>query len=806
MKNKHIEKILLTALAVSCLSFWGCGKTEEPLATKPEEEELVTSETNSPSKMPENQVTTIPTATKSADVIVTSAVYNADKNTITAIINGKIPKEQEYQLKILDGNGEEVEVSSRIQAASRYTFQLAAAIDANQTYAVSYNGKLTTVNMPYPYSTEAFETTYTYDGNDLGATWSEEETVFKVWAPTAKKVTLNLYKTGEDGADDLLESDVMSPLEKGVWYLKKAGNWNGVYYTYTVQHDSELLETGDPYAKSTGANGKRAMILNMENTNPEGWDKDENPNKKSNITDAVIYELHVRDFTIDKDSGVVNKGKYLGLTEYGTENSAGEYTGLTYLQRLGVTHVHIMPMYDYGSVDELSGETQYNWGYDPVNFNVPEGSYATDATDGSVRVREAKEMIQALHDNGMSVVMDVVYNHVYDADTFSFNVLVPKYFSRTNDYGEYSNGSGCGNDTATERSMVKKYIVDSVNYWVEEYHMDGFRFDLAGLIDTNTMNEIIATVHKKHPDVIFYGEGWTMDTTMTKSGYSLTNQDNLEQVQEFALYNDTFRDYIRGANGKTSDGGYVSGNVGNIATLLNNILGRPQWSKEPTQVINYNSCHDNNTLFDKLMLANGTENFEQNVRKNKFAAAVLFTSQGTPFLMSGEELLRSKPKEGTTEGTEITAGSFDSNSYQSGDAVNAIKWSNLADSTYKDMYEYYQGLIAFRKEHGGLRMSSSADIDKYITFTEGMPENMTAFSISGAYKGEKAKELYVIYNPTSSAVQVDIPSGDWKIYVNSQYAGIDSLGGARDKVTVEAYSAMVLAKDGVQPKKKSRRR
>lgn len=806
MNNKHIKKILVTAYAVSCLSFWGCGKTEEPLATEPEEESMVTPTEISTPEIPEKKVT-VPAATDTANATVASAVYNADRNIITAIIEGKIPQEQEYQLKILDGNGEEVEVSGRVQAASRYTFQLAEPINTNQMYAVSYMGKLTTVIMPYPYSTAAFEAAYTYAGDDLGATWSAEETIFKVWAPTAKEVTLNLYKTGEDGAEDLLESEAMSLLEQGVWYLKKAGDWNGVYYTYTVLHDSKLIETGDPYAKSTGANGKRAMILNMESTNPEGWDKDENPNKACGITDAVIYELHVRDFTIDEDSGVKNKGKYLGLTEYGSENSAGEYTGLTYLQRLGVTHVHIMPMYDFGSVDELSDKEQYNWGYDPVNFNVPEGSYATDAMDGSVRVREVKEMVKALHENGMSVVMDVVYNHVYDPETFSFNVLVPKYFSRTNDYGEYSNGSGCGNDTATERTMVKKYIVDSVSYWVEEYHVDGFRFDLAGLIDTVTMNEIIAAVHEKHPDVIFYGEGWTMDTIMTKSGYSLTTQDNLSQVLGFAMFNDTFRDYVRGVNGKISDGGYVSGNVGNGITLLNSILGRPYWSKEPTGVINYNACHDNNTLFDKLTLANGAENLEQNIQKNKFAAAVLFTSQGTPFMMSGEELLRSKPKDGADIQGTAAKDSFDSNSYKSGDKVNEIKWGNLKDGVYKDVYEYYQGLIAFRKKHGGLRMTSSADIDKYITFAEGLPQNIMAFTVDGSYKGEEAQALYVIYNPTASAVELDIPAGDWKIYVNSQYAGIDSLGGARDKVTIEPYSAMVLAKDApVKTKGKTTRK
>lgn len=798
MNNEYMKRVFaIVGIAAVCMSFNGCSNQEKSVAKEDSQQE--TEVTPTATATPTKAVTPeTPTATEGQkEVKVSSAVYDIEKKAITAIVEGTIPMESEYLFKVVDANGKELKVTSRVRAASRYTFVMESDLDISQTYAISYKDKLTTVTMPLPYSTKAFEDTYTYTGNDLGATWSEEETVFKVWAPTAKKVMVNLYKSGDDEKNDLLNTIEMSPLEQGVWYLKQAGNMNGVYYTYTVLLDGELIETCDPYAKSTGANGKRAMILDMDSTDPEGWDKDENPNKGNNITDSVIYELHIRDFTVDEDSGITNKGKYLGLTEAGTENSAGEYTGLTYLTRLGVTHVHIMPMYDFGSVDETaeSGE-EYNWGYDPVNFNTPEGSYSTDPADGAVRVKEVKEMVKTLHDNGISVIMDVAYNHVYDAENFSYNVLVPKYFSRTNGYGEYSNGSGCGNDTATERSMVKKFIVDSVNYWVEEYHMDGFRFDLAGLIDTETMNEVIESVHAKHPDVIFYGEGWSLDTTMTKTGYKLATQDNVNEINGFAMFSDYFRDNVRGTNGKVADGGYVSGSVGNGISIINNILGKPSWAKQPTQVINYNSCHDNNTLFDKLSIANGYENFEENVRKNKFAAAIMFTSQGTPFMMSGEELLRSKVKDGVdlTSGN-VTANSFDSNSYKSGDSVNAIRWSDLSNPVYKDMYEYYQGLIAFRKAHAGLRMTSSEDIEKYITFTQGLPENITAFSISGTYKKEKSKGLYIIYNPTSEAVELDIPAGNWKILVNSQYAGADSLGGARDKVTVESYSVMALVKD-----------
>lgn len=777
----------------TCMSLGGCGGTKEIA----DEENAGVSVTPTVTVAPVSPET--PTVTKAMQEIqISSAVYDAEKRTVTAIINGTIPMEEQYLFKIVDANGKEIEIINRVIAASRYILHVGENLDLDAVYAVSFKDKLATVTMPLPYSTPEFEASYTYEGNDLGATWSKEETVFKVWAPMAKKVMVNLYKEGQDNGNpnDLLNTIEMSSLEQGVWYVKKDGDLNGVYYTYTVLNDDQLIETCDPYAKSTGANGKRAMVLDMDSTDPEGWDKDKNPNSKLNITDSVIYELHIRDFTADADSGVKNKGKYLGLTELGTDTSDGDYTGLTYLKRLGVTHVHIMPMYDFGSVDELAETEGYNWGYDPVNFNTPEGSYSTDPTNGATRVKEVKEMVKTLHDNGISVIMDVVYNHVYDAESFSYNVLVPKYFSRTNGYGEYSNGSGCGNDTATERAMVKKFIVDSVNYWAEEYHIDGFRFDLAGLIDTETMNEITTSVHKKHPDVIFYGEGWSMDTTMTKNGYSLTNQDNINKVEHFAMFSDYFRDNVRGTNGKLTDGGYVSGSLGNGMAIKNNILGTPYWAQNPTRVVNYNSCHDNNTLFDKLSIANGYKNFEENIQKNKFAAAIMFTSQGTPFMMSGEELLRTKLKEGIDiNSDEITANSFDSNSYKSGDYVNTIKWSNLSNDVYKDMYEYYKGLIAFRKAHGGLRMTSAEDVEKYITFTEDAPKGITAFSISGAYKGEKSKGLYIIYNPTSEAVELDIPAGDWKIHINSQYAGADSLGGARDKVTVEAYSAMALVKD-----------
>ncbi len=792
----YLSMLMLFVLLGSNLT--GCGDNKKE--TKPEVSQL----TATPTPKVDKEVTKeLPTATAAVqkEARIKTAVYNLKSNSFILITDGIIPLEEEYKVKVLDENGDELTVNNRVKAAARYTLKVAETVDTQKTYVVSYKDDLITVTMPLLYSTPEFEDAFTYQGDDLGVTYTPEETMVKVWAPTAQKVMINFYKSGDPSQNDIICTDDMSLLEQGVWMVKKVGDWKDTYYTFSVITEGKSSETSDPYGKSAGINGKRSMVLDMSTTNPEGWEKDTNPNKGNALTDDIIYELHVRDYTIDADSGVKNKGKYLGLTETYTTNSNGDYTGLTYIKNLGVNYVHLMPIYDFGSVDETK-EGDYNWGYDPVNYNTPEGSYSSNPADGAARVKEVKQMVKTFHDNGISVVMDVVYNHVYDVDNFCYNVLVPKYFSRTNDYGDYINGSGCGNDTATERSMVKKYIVDSVNYWVDEYHMDGFRFDLGGLIDTVTMNEIINTVRAKHPDVIFYGEGWdmttTLSTTMTKSGYTLTTQDNLSSVPGLAMYNDFFRDNIRGKNGTSSDGGYVSGNSLKSDKLRKIITGKTNWASTPLQLINYNSCHDNNTLFDKLAMAGGDKNTTVIAQKNKLAAAILFTSQGAVLFPEGEEILRSKEKpEGDKENL---AQCFDSNSYKSGDEINAVKWSNLADPLYKNMYEYYQGLIAFRKAHASLRMTSTDNIEKYITFTEGLPNGITAFSIDGSYPKETASQIYVMYNNTAVETEIDIPAGDWKIYVNHQYAGTESLGGARDKVTIQPYSAMVIAKDGVAKK------
>ena len=662
-----------------------------------------------------------------------------------------------------------------------YTIHTAEQWDMYEQYTFTYNGELFYVRMPIIYSTAQFEADYTYDGDDLGATWTPEKTTFRVWAPTATSVSIHLYENGDPDSDAVLDRIEMTPDVKGTWVAEVEGDLNGVYYTYALEIEHHFYEACDPYARTTGVNGKRAMVIDLDSTDPEGWENDRDPHYDAGITDAIIYELHVRDLSSDPSSGIVNTGKFLGLTERGTVNSEGIPTGLDHILSLGVTHIHLLPSYDYASVDETDPEAAFNWGYDPVNYNVPEGSYSTDPYHGEVRVKEFKQMVKTLHDNGISVILDVVYNHVYNAEDFCFNNIVPGYFSRIDQAGIYSNGSICGNDTASERSMVKKYIVDSVKYWADEYHLDGFRFDLAGLIDTQTINECIAEVHKTHPNVIFYGEGWNMNTKLTKDGYTLATQNNSTEVPGFAFFSDFIRDSVRGSNSNASKTGYVAGG-GFTNNIRDSFLGRPTWCKTPEQVVNYASCHDGYSLWDRLTLSTGDRTVEERIRMNNLAAAIVMTSQGTPFFQAGEEMLRSKP---------LADGGYSHNSYNLPDSVNSIKWDNLNDPAYQDVVDYYTGLIAFRKAHPALRMTSAEEVDQYITVLKDLEFNVNAFHIAPGANGEESS-IVVIFNPRAEATTVTLPEGIWDIYIDGENAGTEILGFAEGSVEVAPISACVL--------------
>ena len=634
------------------------------------------------------------------------------------------------------------------------------------------------------YSSAEFEAQYTYEGDDLGATWSKESTFFRLWAPTASDVKINLYKTGHPEANDLFEQIPMTSDVNGTWVATAEGDLNGVYYTYEVTVGGQTHIACDPYARTTGVNGQRAMVIDLDSTDPEGWDTDVDPHYDDSIVDAIIYELHVRDLSIDENSGITNKGKFLGIVEPGTTNAQGVPTGLDYIKSLGITHLHLLPSYDYASVDETDPDAAFNWGYDPVNYNVPEGSYSTDPYNGEVRVKEMKQMIKTLHDNGISVVLDVVYNHVFDAESFCFNRIVPGYFSRISDDSYYSNGSACGNDTASERAMVKKYIVDSVKYWADEYHMDGFRFDLAGLIDTETINACIEEVHKTHPNVIFYGEGWNMATQVTKEGYTMTTQANSQTVPEFAFFSDTVRDSIRGSNSNASKPGFAAGAGGYTSAIRDTFMGKATWCKSPTQTVNYASCHDDFTLYDRLMLSMPNASFQDIKRSNNLSAAVVLLSQGVPFFQAGEEMLRSKP---------LPEGGFEHNSYKSPDSLNAIKWENLSNPLYSDVPEYYAGLIAFRKAHPALRMQTAEEVAEHITMLSDLEFNVVGCHIAAGANGEE-NEIVVVFNPNAAETVVTLPEGEWSICVNAEAAGTEALGTASGTVRVAGVSACALVK------------
>lgn len=721
-----------------------------------------------------------------------SAELDYDTGTVHVKTSAPVTDPAEFRVHNISGQGQQIEVTGMTGDQGSYELSLSAPLDL--VYLYQY--QVTFVNHDYPihtttvYASRRFAEEFTYNGSDLGVTWAQKKTSFKVWAPTAEDVRVALYRSGTPEIEDLIETVAMEKGICGVWSATVSGDHSGEYYTYLVRVNGRQVEAVDPYARTTGVNGARGMILNLSSTDPKDWNKDINPNKLASYTDAVLYELHVRDFSIDESSGIsaAHRGKFLALTEKGTKTPGGVSTGLDYLKDLGITHLHLLPIYDYGSVDETHLEVpQFNWGYDPVNYNTPDGSYSTNPYDGSVRVAEMKQMIKSLHENGISVVMDVVYNHVFEAGHFCFNQIVPGYFSRFNPDGSYSNGSGCGNDTASERPMVRKFIVDSIVYWTKEYHIDGFRFDLVGLLDAATIDALVDAVHAQRPDVIFYGEGWTMNTAVDPDCHMAT-QLNARETPEFAYFSDTIRDLLAGRNGETL--GFVSGLKGKEEPLAQCFTAATSWCPGPTQTVNYASCHDNYTLMDKLSISKADASREALVRMNKLAAAIYMTAQGIPFIHAGEEFLREKLD---PNGKRIE------NSYNAPDFVNKIRWNLLEQSENASVTEYYKGLIRFRKAHAALRLSTAEEVTANVTY-RWITNEVVLFDINGAADGDASAGIVVIFNATDKPRAVDLTAagvaeGIWDVYVNADAAGTRILGTVTDgQVNVEPVSALILCK------------
>ncbi len=611
-----------------------------------------------------------------------------------------------------------------------------------------------------------------YTGKDLGLTYSKSSSTFKIWSPTAESVTLRFYKEGvakPNDNSDLLRSVTMQRGENGTWVHTQNQDCAGEFYTFQIKiGDKTYEEVPDPYVKSVGVNGKRAMVLDLNTSNPDQWAQDVSSTFLQK-TDAILYELHVRDATSSPTSGVEEKykGKFLGLrspTPTLPEGQGGSPLSkgvIGHIQELGVTHVHLLPVFDYFSINETApfDARKYNWGYDPLNYNVPEGSYSTNAYDGVTRIREFKQLVQAMHKAGLRVVMDVVYNHTMFGETSHLNQIAPGYYYRFNADGSWSNGSGCGNETASDKPMMQKFMLESLKYWVEEYHIDGFRFDLMGLHDISTMNLISKELHALKPSILLYGEGWTAGGTPLPENQRAV-KSAVPQLDRIAAFSDDMRDALKGSVFEHTQQGFVSGKEGMEESVKFGILAatkNPQinyekvnyskasWTNAPSQCINYSACHDNHTLWDRLLNSNPNDDEATRLRMYRLAESIVLTSQGIPFLHAGTEICRSKKNV--------------ENSFESGDDINAIDWSNKIK--YKTTFDYFCKLIALRKAHPAFRMATSAQIVDNLSFIDA-GKGVIAYTLNGEKVGDTWKKIVVLFNSNRTISKITLPEGKWK--------------------------------------------
>ncbi|MDR1538928.1 MAG: type I pullulanase [Clostridiales bacterium] len=636
-----------------------------------------------------------------------------------------------------------------------------------------------------------------YSGDDLGLSFSSSKSEFKVWAPTAQAVSVALYPGpgSYNAAGKVVDNETsnLAPMSKdssGVWSASLSGDLSGQYYMYKLEFaDGTINYAVDPYAKAVSANGQRTAIIDLDAAVPDRWNPDSKPSF-SNPQDAVLYELHVRDFSIDENSGMENKGKFLAFTEEATTNSEGAATGISHLKALGITHVHLLPSYDFATVNELtvddpgSSDPKFNWGYDPQNYNVPEGSYSSDPTDPAARVTEFKQMVQSLHDNGIRVVMDVVYNHTYAVDGGPFNAVVPGYYYRTTDQGGFSNGSGCGNEVASERPMVRKYIKDSVEYWAKEYGIDGFRFDLMALIDTPTMEQIVQELKSEvDSSILVYGEPWQAGGSVLDANLQTTKGS--QRGKGFAVFNDHIRTAIKGGSDDASKG-FATGESGQEEAIVKGVQGSVNdITDNASETINYVTAHDNYNLWDKIsasygggtLIDPGKPLLENDAVKSVLLAnGIILTAQGIPFFQAGDEMLRTK--------------FGDHNSYASSDEINKIRWENA--SLYGEVFSYYAGLIELRKEHPAFRMNSKADIEKHMEILE-QSGNAVSFLLKDGANGDSWENIFVAYNAGSNAKTLDLPiDSEWVATVNESSAGIEDIESVMGQVTLPPLSMTVL--------------
>lgn len=628
------------------------------------------------------------------------------------------------------------------------------------------------------------------EGKLVEMEYSPIETKFTLWAPTAEEVRVLLYDSGnEDSAYQTLSLEMG---EDGIWNTSIKEDLKGKFYTFNVKVNGKWLgDTPGIMAKAVGVNGKRAAVIDLRSTDPEGWANDVRPLLKD-YADIIVYEMHHRDFSLDSVSGIRNKGKFLALTELGTTTSQGEKTGIDHLKELGVTHVHILPSYDYASVDESKPDkAQYNWGYDPQNYNVPDGSYSTDPYKPDVRIKEFKQMVQALHKAGIRVVLDVVYNHTFNTEESNFERTVPGYFYRQTKDGKPANGSGCGNETASDRAMMRKYMVESVLYWINEYHIDGFRFDLMGIHDIETMNEIRAAVDKIDPSIFIYGEGWAASAPQLDQE-ELAMKANIYKMPRIAAFSDEMRDGLRGGWDDDRKGAFLIGQPGHEMSIKFGLVGavkHPQvindsvnyskepWALQPTQMISYVSCHDDMCLADRLKATMPDATDEERASLHKLAETFVFTSQGVPFIFAGDEMMRDK------KGIH--------NSYNSPDSINTIDWRNK--TIHHDVFDYVRELITLRKNHPAFRMGDADKVRQYMEFLPVEGSNLVAFILKDNANGDSWKNIIVAFNSRKEPAKLSIPAGRYTIVCKDgkiKQSGMGQVSG--NEIIVPARSAMII--------------
>ena len=628
------------------------------------------------------------------------------------------------------------------------------------------------------------------EGKLVEMEYSPIETKFTLWAPTAEEVRVLLYDSGNEGSAYQTLSLEMG--EDGIWNTSIKEDLKGKFYTFNVKVNGKWLgDTPGIMAKAVGVNGKRAAVIDLRSTDPEGWANDVRPLLKD-YADIIVYEMHHRDFSLDSVSGIRNKGKFLALTELGTTTSQGEKTGIDHLKELGVTHVHILPSYDYASVDESKPDkAQYNWGYDPQNYNVPDGSYSTDPYKPDVRIKEFKQMVQALHKAGIRVVLDVVYNHTFNTEESNFERTVPGYFYRQTKDGKPANGSGCGNETASDRAMMRKYMVESVLYWINEYHIDGFRFDLMGIHDIETMNEIRAAVDKIDPSIFIYGEGWAASAPQLDQE-ELAMKANIYKMPRIAAFSDEMRDGLRGGWDDDRKGAFLIGQPGHEMSIKFGLVGavkHPQvindsvnyskepWALQPTQMISYVSCHDDMCLADRLKATMPDATDEERASLHKLAETFVFTSQGVPIILAGDEMMRDK------KGIH--------NSYNSPDSINTIDWRNK--TIHHDVFDYVRELITLRKNHPAFRMGDADKVRQYMEFLPVEGSNLVAFILKDNANGDSWKNIIVAFNSRKEPAKLSIPAGRYTIVCKDgkiKQSGMGQVSG--NEIIVPARSAMII--------------